>query len=48
MEDMRKLPQIAPYVHQAFLAGKFVVKRAHGLFKAVGVDICLEQTINRS
>lgn len=48
LEDMRKLPENAPEVHQAFVAGKFVVKRTRGQFKAVGADMCLEQTINRS
>ena len=42
---MRKLPED---VHKSFLAGKFVVKRTDGPFSAVGADMCLEQTINRS
>jgi hypothetical protein len=48
LEDMRRLPETAPAVHQSFLAGKFVVKRTPGLFNAIGADMCLEQTINRS
>ena len=48
LEDMRKLPEIAPIIHQQFMAGKFVVKRTSGPFKAVAADMCLEQTINRS
>ena len=48
LEDMRKLPDTAPAVHQAFINGKFVVKRTSGKFCAVGADMCLEQTINRS
>lgn len=48
LEDMRQLPQVSPLVHQNFLAGKFVVKRTEGKFSAVGADMCLEQTINRS
>ena len=48
LEDMRKLPVTAPGVHQAFLAGKFAVKRTTGSFNAVGADMALEQTINRS
>ncbi|KAJ8039008.1 hypothetical protein HOLleu_16589 [Holothuria leucospilota] len=48
LEDMYKLPDTAPGVYQAFIAGKFVVKRTHGKFNAVGADMALEQTINRS
>lgn len=48
LEDMHKLPDTAPAVYQAFMAGKFVVKRTHGKFNAVGADMALEQTINRS
>ena len=47
-EDMRKLPKAVPELHCNFLAGKFVVKRSPGLFRAAGADMCLEQTINRS
>lgn len=45
LEDIRKLPED---VYKSFLAGKFVVKRTHVPFSAVGADMCLEQTINRS
>ena len=45
---MRKLPEAALELHRNFLAGKFVVKRSPGLFRAVGDDMCLEQTITRS
>ena len=48
IEDMQKLPQTAPDVYEAFLAGKFSVKRSPGTFNSVGTDMCLEQTINRS
>ena len=48
LEDMRKLPEITPDVHEEFLQGGFVVKRTAGHFKAIGVDMCLEQTINKS
>ena len=48
LEDMRKLPETAPDVYESFQAGKVVVKRSSGYFTAVGVDMCLEQTINRS
>ena len=45
---MHKLPDTAPDVYRAFMAGKFVVKRTHGKFNAVGADMALKQTINRS
>lgn len=48
LEDMRKLPSTAPEIHQRLMQGSFVVKRTAGRFKAVGVDMSLEQTINRS
>jgi hypothetical protein len=48
LEDMRKLPESASEVHIKFLAGKFVVKRTCGFFKAIGADMCLEQTISRA
>ena len=48
LEDMRKLAQDAPSVFENFKAGKFMVKRTEGQFTAVGADMCLEQTINRS
>ena len=48
IEDMRQLPHKAPEIWEAFMDGRFVVKRKGGLFNAVGADLCLEQTINRS
>ena len=48
LEDIHKLPDTVPDVHQAFMAGKFVVKRTHGRFNAVRADMALEQTINQS
>ena len=48
LEDMRKLAQDAPSVFENFKAGKFMVKRTEGQFTAVGADMCLERTINRS
>ena len=48
LDDMRKLAQDAPSVFENFKAGKFVVKQTEGQFTAVGADMCLEQTINRS
>ena len=48
LEGMHKLPDTAPDVYQGFMAGKFVVKRTHGKFNALGADMALEQTIMRS
>lgn len=48
LEDMRRLPQIAPEVYSANMEGKFVIKRTRGNFTAVGADLALEQTINRA
>ena len=48
LEDMMLIETAAPDVHQKFMQGEFVVKRTPGLFKAIGPDLCLEQTINRS
>jgi uncharacterized membrane-anchored protein YjiN (DUF445 family) len=48
IEDMQKLSEMAPDVYESFLEGKFSVKHTPGLFRAVGADMCLEQTINRS
>ena len=45
---MYRLPETAPTVHQAFMDGKFAVKRSPGCFKAIGADMALEQTINKS
>ena len=45
---MQKLPETAPDVYKAFSSGNFSVKRTPGEFNSVGVDMCLEQTINRS
>ena len=48
LEDMRRLPEMAPGIHQAFLQGQFVVKRTPGKFTALAADQSLEQTINLS
>ena len=48
LEDMRRLPVTAPEVHRAFMMGQFVVKRAISKFNAVGLDLALEQSIQRS
>ena len=45
---MQKLKDTAPDVYESFVKGKFSVKRTSGNFNSVGVDMCLEQTINRS
>ena len=47
-EDMMKVETELPELHEKLLAGQFVVKRTPGKFKAVGADMCLEQTINKS
>ena len=46
LEDIRRLPETAPGIHQAFLQGQFVVKRTPGKFKSEAADQSLEQTIN--
>ena len=48
LENMHKLEQTSPTVHQAFVDGKFPVKRTPGCFNVVGGDMTLEQTINTS
>ena len=45
---MRRLDQEHPDIHTEFLAGKFVVQTSTGTFKAMFLDMKLEQTINRS
>ena len=47
LEDMRRLSVTAPEVHRTFMMGPFVVKRAIGEFNAVGLDLALEQSIQR-
>ena len=48
LEDMRQLPVTAPEVHRTFMVGPFAMKRAVGEFNAVGLDLALEQSIQRS
>ena len=48
LEDMWRLPETAPGIHQAFLQCQFVVKRTPGKLKSVAADQSLEPTINRS
>ena len=40
--------ETVPEVHNALVEGRFAVKRTPGCFKAVGVDIALDQTTNIS
>ena len=44
LQDMRRLPVTAPEVHRAFMMGQ----RAISEFNAVGLDLALEQSIQRS
>lgn len=48
LEDMKKVPETAPVVHDNFMTGRFVVKRSSIPSSAVAADMCLEQTINDS
>ena len=46
--DVRKLSKTAHEVYDKFMLGGHVVKRFNRRFSAVGLDMVLEQTINRS
>ena len=48
LEDMRRLPETAPSVHEHFSSGNFSIKDNPGKFIAVGGDQKLEQSINLS
>ena len=48
LEFMRKLPADYPIIYDQFKKGKFVVKTNTAFFRAVGPDMKLEQTIQRS
>lgn len=48
LKDMRRLPETAPEVYEAFMAGAHVIKRHDSTFTSVPADMALEQTINRS
>lgn len=48
LEDMQRLPDIAPEVYAQFTNENFSIKRTSGKFRAVGGDQALEQTIIRS
>ena len=48
LEDMRRLPETAPSVHEHFSSGNFSIKDNLGKFIAVGGDQKLEESINLS
>lgn len=48
LEQMRNLETQQPQVFENFMNGLFVFRRTKGKFNAVGLDMALEQTINRS
>ena len=45
---MKQLPTTHPYIHKAFISGRFGVKRSARHWSSVGADMCREQTINRT
>ena len=45
---MYRLPNTSPATHRAFRKGKLAINRTPGLFNAVGADMAMEQTINKS
>jgi len=47
LEDMKKLPETGPVIHNNFVAGRFVVKRSSTHCRLL-LPTCLEQTINCS
>ncbi|KAG1684653.1 hypothetical protein GQR58_009370 [Nymphon striatum] len=47
LNEMQKLPETAPEVHEEFAAGKFTVHQTAGDFNGVWTDLALEQTYNR-
>ena len=48
LEDMRKLPDTAPFVYEHFSSGNVPIKDKPGRFNAVEGDQKLEQSINLS
>ena len=48
LEQLKNLQHKMPELYASFLKGDFVVKRKSGSFNAVGGDMALEQTIQRS
>ena len=47
LNEMDKLQETAPEVHEQFMAGHFGVRRVSGKFNAVWTDMALEQSYNR-
>ncbi|KAG1673796.1 hypothetical protein GQR58_015406 [Nymphon striatum] len=48
LNEMQKLPETAPEVHEEFAAGKFTVHQTAGDFNGVWTDLALEQTYNNT
>lgn len=46
LDDMRSLPETAPYVEEQFQHGHFIVKRAGGSFNGIWTDMALECSQN--
>ena len=46
LHEMKQLPDTAPEVHEALMAGAFVGRRTNGHHNAVSPDMLLEQTYN--
>ena len=46
LDEMKNLPETAPDVHEAPMAGAFVGRRADGKHNCVSPDMLLEQTYN--
>ena len=47
LNEMNRLQETVPEVHEQFMAGHFVVRRVSGKFNTVWTDLALEQTYNR-
>ena len=48
LEKLQRQDQKHPDIHTKFLAGRFIVQTSVGTFKAVSLDMKLEQTVNHS
>lgn len=48
LEDMHSLEKTAPEIHQALMERKFAMQRTKVHFRAVGADMALEETINKT
>ena len=46
LAEMKNLPETAPEVHEALMAGAFVGRRSDGKHNSVSPDMLLEQTYN--